>query len=309
MPTEPHPGILKREFPRVVARNHFDFSDQILTELVNYSTNVLVRCERSSSGGIDESVAVFSTFRAAISIADSIQVLLSQGCIEPSNIILRSLFEHLLNLEYLLEDNAAFSKRSLSWSAFRLYDRIRYLEQLIPESKSGKQFLELKDSDTIAKDVSFVEEAEDAERKIKRYQSVLNKPHFEEIVKEYKLGRKVVGKNRTVKFRFWYQMFGGPQNIREMAIRLNRGAIYSLLYSGWSRFTHGTEKLPYRIVNGEPVFAPLRFPENFGEVVSLTTTFMTAMIYSLHQMYRPEDRAWAHWYQEEIADKLKAVGL
>ena len=103
MPSAPLESILYRELSKAQAKEVLAKATPLLQELVNYSTHALARCATSPSGEIDVDLSILALYRHIIEITDAIEVLVSQCCAEASSPLLRSSFEALISIEYILE--------------------------------------------------------------------------------------------------------------------------------------------------------------------------------------------------------------
>ena len=63
-------------------------------------------------------------------------------------------------------------------------------------------------------------------------EAVLEKPEYADLNKEYK---RLAPKRQRIE---WYSLFGGPNNIGELAEYLGQRTVYDFLYRKWSKLTH-----------------------------------------------------------------------
>jgi hypothetical protein len=141
VPTQPLQSALDRDAARVQRKNEIGLACPLLRELVNYSTNAITRCTLETAGGPpDENVPPLVLYRHVIEATDGIEVLLSQACVTPAVPILRSSFEALLQIEYILEKPTLYSQRSLSWMLYNVHDRPSFAEMLDTSTQKGQQF-------------------------------------------------------------------------------------------------------------------------------------------------------------------------
>jgi len=62
MPTDPLESIIYRDLAKANANELFEVASPLLIEMVNYGSNVIVRCATSSQGKKDEDLAVLSLY-------------------------------------------------------------------------------------------------------------------------------------------------------------------------------------------------------------------------------------------------------
>ncbi len=151
MPTESLETILYRDLSKVASKDLIEVCSGLLRELVNHATNAYQRCADSSKEEENVDLAVLTLYLHIIEVIDGVEVLISQACATPAIPLVRSAFEALLALEYILERN--YVKRSLSWLAIYAHNRIRSYELLEPATERGKQFQRMKLADNLAKDI------------------------------------------------------------------------------------------------------------------------------------------------------------
>ncbi|MDD5647198.1 MAG: DUF5677 domain-containing protein, partial [Candidatus Bipolaricaulis sp.] len=73
-----------------------------------------------------------------IEMADAVDVLLNAGACMPAWLQVRSMFEGLLSIEYLAENETAL--RSLSWQFFHVAERVRQAEKHDLSTARGKEW-------------------------------------------------------------------------------------------------------------------------------------------------------------------------
>jgi len=296
MPTEALDSILYRELSKVAAQDAVVVVSPLLKELVNHATKALVRCATSTTGKIDEDLAVLALYRQGIEVADGIEVLISQSCPSPAIPLLRTSFETLLSIEYILEEETEYIRRSLSWLVSYIHHRLDMYERLDPSTPKGQNFQTAFSNDKQASNITLPPPTE-ARKAIANLQSMLNKPHIQPIETEYQ--------NR--KRPRWHQLFGGPPNLCELARHLKRGAQYEILYRYWSSTTHAESLLPFidkkQAKTGEFVIGRLRAPSQIREVASYSATFMLKMTRLVVAKFRPGEDLTS-WYKREVRDRF-----
>lgn len=290
MPTEPLESILYRDLSKVEAKPITEIASPLLQELVNYSTNALMRCTTSATGGVDEDLAVLALYRHMIEMMDAIEVLISQSCAIPAIPLVRSSFEALLSVEYLLESDHDYVQRSLSWLVGYVHQRLDMYERLDSSTGKGEESKRSFDADETLSNVPLppVEEVQKARA---RLQSLLAKPHLQPIKTEFKRHK---GRPN------WYQLFNGPSNLRALAQHLNRGAQYDFLYRYWSRIIHAQDLLSF-IEDGR-----LRDPSQLKGVAMFASSFLLRATRLALQKFRPGEDI-APWYKREVRPYVLAL--
>lgn len=297
MPTEPLDFILYRELSIAAAKELINIVSSLLQELVNFSTNALVRCATSVSGGIDEDLALLASYRHIIEITNGIEVLLSQCCAAPAIPSLRSSFEAYLSIEYIVEDEQEYARRSLSWLVGYIHQRLEMYERLDPSTNRGIQSANIMRDDQLFSRLQLPP-VPDVQIEITNLQTLLAKPHLQLVEAEYSRLRRPK----------WHHLFGGPQSFYDLAQHLNKGGQYDFLYRYWSRVSHSQDLLSYlsRDAQGEPTIGNLRNPEDIRQVASFAASFILAATRLVISKIRP-DESLSNWYRQEVMENYRII--
>ncbi len=294
MPTEPHKSILDRDLSIASCQEFIECANGLLTELVNYSTMALVRCDYSASGDVDEDVAVLSLFRTMIEITDGIEVLVSSCCGAPGIPLVRTSFETLLAIEYILADSDLYAQRSYSWLVFYIHQKLDFHDRMDPSTQKGKRFSKAAANDEVVRFMTLPTPGIlQAERS--RLESFLNMPHIQPVEAEYQLRKKVSR---------WTQLFGGPANLFDLSVYLGKGAVYDLIYRPWSRSAHSTNLTGFSedSESSKAVFDPLRDCKDLKETASFGASFMIRALRIFLEKFRPTENK-SDWYKREIRER------
>ncbi|MEW6382180.1 MAG: DUF5677 domain-containing protein [bacterium] len=287
MSTEPFRAFLDRDLSKALGREIIDIASPLLKELVNHATNVLVRCDQSSNGGIDEDLAPFTLYHHIIEQTDGIEVLITESCTAPAIPLLRSSFEALLYLEYIFEDDREYVQRSLSWLLGHIHERLNFYDRLDPSTPKGMEFKKNFDVDIIAKNMELPS-IDDVRARKSALEEMLSKPHIQPIEAEYQKFKNMP---------HWYQLFGGPNDLRTLAICIKRGAEYDLLYRHWSKFTHAQDLISFVQKSGKVKM--LRDPNEIKEITTSALSFILCSTQLMIGKYRGGENIQV-WYEREI---------
>src|SRR6185437_6967204 len=88
-----HPAIMDRETINADAEQHLKPWLDVISDMVNYGTNLIIRCVNSSDRKTKDRIVLTILLRQAVAMLDGIEVLLSQGCTHVANLQVRALFE------------------------------------------------------------------------------------------------------------------------------------------------------------------------------------------------------------------------
>ncbi len=295
MPTKPFEPLLYRELRNVEAKETIKVASPLLQEEINYATNAFQRCQESSKGAPDEDLPVLTSYLHVIEMTDGIEALVYQCCSIPAIPLIRSAFEALLSIDYILEKD--YRRRAFAWLVCYVHERLGQYELFDPSNPKSKEFSINLASDELNKYVKLPS-FPNIPSAIKNLQSLLNNPNYRVAELEYQnLKSKRKRKPR------WYSLFGGPSNLRDLAIQLNRGAQYELLYRYWSSITHADDisRFLTKTKKGQPVFKPLRNPENLGLISVIASSLILHATQHVMGKFRPgESRSLGSWYIREV---------
>lgn len=276
-----------------------EIASPLLQELVNYSTNALVRCETSTSGEENEDLAVLALYLHIIEMTDSIEVLVSQSCPIPAIPLIRSSFEALLSIEYILEVD--YVRRSLSWLAGYVHKRLAFYESLDPSTMRGKSFQKALSADKMLRNLKlpFPDSAE-VQRAIANLQRLLARPQFQPIEAELSKCKRKYKRRPN-----WYRLFGGPSSLQELARHLNRNAQYEFLYRHWSTISHAHDfsRFLTRTTEGDSAIRGLRDPSQIKHVTIFTASFILNATPLVLGKFRPGEDI-AEWYKREVRERF-----
>lgn len=298
MTTKPVRQVLDRQAAKQNVQRFVAPVQPLLQEVIDYSTAALVRCMASAprNGTPDVSATHFVLFRQVIELADAIEVMLSHGCVTPTKPLLRSMFEAMLSLEYQLESTVDEDRRTLSW----VHEDIRQRRRANLRIRDGEHtdgFLEDMPDEVFDGARQFVEDMT----------TVLQEPHMQEVVEEYRAFKK---QHRRVPR--WYSLFGGPRSVRELAEQCGLLDMYETKYREWSASLHAQGGLHrvFRLSDDEHItMRGLRHPDDLYFVVNMTVSFLVMSMMMLTNRYRegeaPERESW---YAMKIKPELDALG-
>lgn len=273
--TKPVNEILPRELDPGVEQLLLKFST-LIDEFVDFGTNVF-KWVIEESRGTDEQMPLLMFFRDMLEKADSISILVRHSSIDPSKVMLRSIFETNLYISYLLEKKCEDRAMSfLVWDAMRQKQINLNFDTERPEFNKIRKMLE---QDILISDPNFLNDLPSVKHRIESLNSLLDREEYKRVLKEYERTKR---KENTKPA--WYHLFNGPKNIQELAIYLKLPFLYEILYRKWSGSVHSTDIIHGKIiekkgsvelegkVNTEIV--QIRLPKDAQEVTSYTVLLL-----------------------------------
>ena len=294
MPTEPLQKLLYREYAKVDAKELIDLASPLLQELVNNGTHVFMRCQAEAGGGEpDEHVPVFTSYLHILEMTDGVEELISQSCVNAAIPLVRSSFEASLAVEYILE--SSYRERAFAWMVSYVHDRLRFYESVDPSTPRGKEFAKTLSKDKVMSQLNLPPTADPAAA-ADNMRQLLAERQYKRAEAEYQ-ARKKSG-HRTPQ---WFSLFGGPANLRDLAVRLGRGAEYEILYRRWSSIAHGVEAARFITPTdtGDAGLYPLR---NAGDLPQTALHAAGALLGATRLLlgkFRPGEDI-SPWYKREV---------
>ena len=239
MPTLPISEFISRQIDEPKISQILEHMSSLIEEVVNYGSHVFRWAIDSIKAG-DENAPALLMYRHIFELIDSASVLVRNACAEPCNILLRCLFESVLNYEYLFEKE--FQTRGMDFLVWHRRKSLEVLKRFDPREAAFVRFEKMKEKDKISKNIQG-RAVPDIEERIKSLQAIFLLPSYRDSSAEF--DRIVALNGRPPKN--WYSMRNGPDNLRQLAEYLGFPAQYEILYSSWSGLVHGTDILEDKI--------------------------------------------------------------
>jgi hypothetical protein len=291
MKTNPIDNFIPRDLEPQVQKLLTRYSE-FLEEIVNYGSHIMTWKPNDFFKG-DEALPISLFFRNYLSYVDACSILVKYSSIEPCNGLLRTAFENLLYILYLIDDpSGKKAKGYIIWNAF---EKKKLLSKCDGTSQAYLKLAEkFKDNELLKDEKPPI--LKDIERLKEKNHNLLTSPQYVEIVKEY---HRTTNKIKS-KSTYWYSLFNGPNNIRQLATKLDLEPFYEILYKSWSSSTHGTSVIDGIVTgdeNGIAQIYQLRLPFDVESVTGLCTN-LSVLLFSKYIKARfPEkERDFQKWY-------------
>jgi hypothetical protein len=239
----------------------------------------------------------------AIESLDGVSILVSKGGSHPCQPLLRSALEAVLGVLYILEKDT--KQRALAYQVAHAHKKIKLYDRLDPTTQAGKELRKLLAGDMMEgffNALPFL----NYPKMIANLQAMLVKPDFQPIEAEWQR-LKALNKKRDPE---WYSLFGGPRNVRELAVHLGMAGMYEFLYRFWSESVHaGMAMEAIGTKGGATVIRPIRHPEQLQSAVQHAAAFALLLTKRLVDVYAP-----AKWpqlqarYKEKVGKRAAELG-
>ncbi|MFZ5864682.1 MAG: DUF5677 domain-containing protein [Thermodesulfobacteriota bacterium] len=288
-----HPKLLNREFALQNAQDIIALASPLLTEVVNYATNAYVRCQTSARDPSFGDLPPLMIYLHMIEMTDGIEQLVAGSCSGPIHPLLRTSLEGFISLEYLFKEH--YEQRCRQWLVCHISEEINYYERFDTRTSRGHQFRQTLNDQGIKDDLQV-----DALEQLIGYRGQLDEPELKGIAEVY----------RRSKQKTWYSLFNGPRNLRELAASVSKLAEYDLLYTQWSKTTHGRSASRYlkELKSGTLAVLNLRDAEWLKDDAVMAASFLAGatrlMIHKFRRGERIQD--WLHKL-DDIMGPLRAL--
>lgn len=275
MTHNPEPTVLDRAASEREIRSLASVACPLLDELTNVGTIVWGHCQDSDSADQEPTFPILASFLHMLEMNDAVSELLRHSCSWASVPACRSLFEALLSIEFIAERDS--NDRAAAWWVAYLHSARRTIEMGDHRTAAGQEFLA-----TVQKDKTLGGWGEVSEAVMDRFyestQGMLAHPRYRAASDEYQAVKKRLHRRPN-----WYTLFGGPQDIRALAYRLERGAQYELLYRQWSDVVHPMNLTRWVRPNSgfPPASVPLRDPKVAAHLAFCAANFVAEGVAAL----------------------------
>lgn len=299
-----HPSILDRELAMAETAEVRTVIRAAMEEVVNHGTWALVRCQASASNGQDRDIAPITLYRHVLEECDGIQVACQASAADAAVPMLRSLYEALWSLGYILEDPSRYEERSLAYVvAFEAKRRADYV-RLDATSAHGQKFSESLKQGWSTAGVRLPESA-DVQRAIANLDTFFAHSHIAPVKAEYDA---TVKRNRGRPVR-WHALYGGPPTLSKLAVHLREGAIFDVLYGHWSAVSHATNAYgALAVVDGQGVIKRLRTTAELAGIACQATQATVRASQLMLGRFRKGEVGFLEWYKEHVRPHVVRLG-
>lgn len=300
MPTEPVFDLLPGERSDEVQRLLETLADGI-AEVVRFGTHVFVWHSEASAGRRDEVVPVAMMLRHLLEMLDAVSALVRASIIEPAHLPLRSAFEAAVQIEWIIQSDS--DRRGMAFMVWHAHHRIKLYRQFDRAMQQGKELA--------AKLTGTVYDGIDASGKFDlpaaraNMESVLIKPHYQEAAHEYHKLQKE--RKRSPQ---WFQLFGGPDSLEQLASRVGMPEWYQILYRQWSGVAHATDVITGKLSgrDGGTAIQQLRWPGGVEGVYNFSVSLALRTFRHLIAATVPEKQnEMRDWYIREVRPLYQGI--
>jgi hypothetical protein len=276
-----HPNVLDRNAPREFVQAEYAAQLEVLSEVVNYGTNLLVRCMATNKQRFESPIAL-SVLSQAIRMLDGFHVLISVGAVDTAKLQQRAIFEAYLNLAWILrEDSEKRSRDYLVWYLRRQLARLHRVKEGTEANNDLKTDLV---AGSIPFDTSLFSSAcNEVDDHLDRIRSLLSTSPLKETSEQFDM---LPPRQRHAP---WY-VLSGVNNLRMLAHRLNERAVYDVIYTELSDVAHALNMSDHVKVGSSVVeFEPVRNLADLRRDFVLTSSLAMQVYRVTLSYFRPEE--------------------
>ena len=282
-----HPVVLDR--PEAYSHVADNFSEPVETieSMVNYGTHLLMRSWVSSKRELKDTVVLWVLYKQCLGLADAASEMIRAGCIDPSALQLRALFEASVYLDWILRHDS--KRRAKAYYVANLRRRLTWARRVIPGTLENRRFaVDVKDlngplGQTPQEIIDGAQEEVDAVEKF------LKRPSLRQMNKAF---------DRRKRGRFdpsWYKCVfpkGKRITLFTLCKQVRRVSEYRLIYDSGSEVMHSSTYQSHVAFEGKTIrIKSLRSLDDLGRVLQLVFSELLHVLSTIHSNYRPEEAA------------------
>ena len=293
--------ILNRDESVNAIKDHFQDTENLLKNVVDYGTNLIPRCFRQSDRQLEDVVIIAVLLKHIVSMLDGVQALTSQGCVYAAHLQVRSLFEAFLSIEWILKEDT--KKRAKQYYVWNLRMRRKWTLRFVTSSKEHEDFSKKVDKYKNSLLARIDENNDDAKQQADAIDALLAQEPYVLINHEFE---RLKGDR---KFDVpWYSP-NGPSSIADMATRVGYGAEYESFYSRFSQIMHASTQLDHVKFESDTVtFEPIRKLDRLRTILNVGIGFsIKAYRIVLNHYRRQELENFSRKYVQQWRDTFLSI--
>lgn len=303
MREQPHSAILNREEPRAAAEQHFSKQTELLRDIANYGSNLVIRAFNSSPKKMAEVVVCGVLLKQVVAMADAVEVLLASGCGHAAFLPARTAFEASIYLDWVLASDS--ERRATRYIVSNYRDERLWAARVIPGTTEEAAFTQI--ANTLGLDIHANRPtlASDATAHLAEVNRILAQPELQAIDQEFTAAKNKRKRKRDPE---WYEL-DGLTSIRQVAEKVGRLPEYEFFYSKGSQVTHtGSYKDHIRFADGQVRFKPIRHLADVNMLLNFIVSLCIGTYMKVLKHYRPDElTAFGNKYLEDWRDPFQNV--
>lgn len=269
----------------------------MLEETLLHGLMLFDRYGNRSEIGNDDDLVILFVFRHLLELLDSVKIQIAECSPATAALQLRAMFEAVLTIEYLTEDEAKTGERALAYRYQVQRQRRKFYLSRDPNTAEGKELREFIAKSPYAGQLKTPDVKDLAER-LRRVNEIRDAKEYKEVAEAYRQAAK------KIRYPSWYSLHGGPTSLPKLAQYLKHADWYAFLYGEWSERSHAADAIDRILTHNSTGAAarPLRDVTEFNSTVDFAMVFAIDAIRALIRHYCPGDEEeHSAWYIREIS--------
>lgn len=289
----PNPLIFDRNEARVAAEQYFSKQLDLLKDLANYGSNLIVRAFNSSPKNVSEIIVCGVLLKQIVTMLDSTEVLLRAGCGPVTQLPTRAALEASIAIDWILKSESEYRASCYLVGNYRA-ERTWTLRS-IPGTPEHEEFsrqnsVQYRMTERVTANESIFRQ------RLEEIEVALSQPELCKINEVFSGQRKKSGRNHDPD---WY-VVAGAKSIQKMADNVGRSAEYNIFYSIGSNSVHGKSHKAHIAFQGTKVhFKPIRHLDGMDSLIGQMVAITLGTYRKILNAYRPEElSSFANTYQD-----------
>jgi len=242
---EANEGILNRAEAITSAAQHYGPQIELLRQITNYGTNLILRAYNSSSRGLTDVVVCAVLLKQVVEMIDAVQVLVEAGSTHAAYLPARAGLEASIYVDWILFSEP--DKKAKCYIVGNYREEALWARRAIRGTEERAAINKL--SKSLGMDWSAIKDETEvlARNRLEEVKRVLAQKELESIDNEYTKLRK--NRKRDVE---WYELLG-VKSLRQVAQQVGRLLEYEVFYAKGSKITHSSSYAHHIGFEGEEV--------------------------------------------------------
>jgi len=276
--------ILDRDLYKTWVRLEYKDALELLQEVINYGTILLLRCLASSEKKLKDIVAIGVFFKHVLCMLDTIEIMLSHCASIGASLPLRSLFEDIIQVKYMMLKD--FEYRANAYYVWNIRQQRMWAGRAMLGDMKGEEIKEILKKEGNITNIPITNISEEELRKIvTTLTAILGKPKFKDIDARYEEDYKKKKYDQA-----WYKMTG-INSLKKIAREVGFEAGYLLEYSMLSGIAHGTFMVnQVRQSERDFTIEPIRQIDNIKRICSSSISLSLELYMQFIDYYRKSER-------------------
>lgn len=282
MQEKPLSAILNRDESRGTISEHFQPQINLLRDLANYGSNLVLRAYESSPRGIADAIVCGVLLKQVVAMVDATEVLVSSGITLAAHPPARTGFEASLYVDYILQQETDHRGRCYLVGNYR--DERLWATRVTKGTTEEQAFTESTKPIVLDIQRNHPELTANAPAQVTEIDRILSQPELADVNAAFE---KLRGRRKHDVD--WYTV-AGAKSIADVARTVGRYHEYIGFYSRGSSVTHSSSyKDHLRFVGKEVKFIPIRHLSALNQLLMFVGAFTMHTYWRILAQYRPSE--------------------